>query len=117
NVHLDAAEHQGRIVFLHALRPGPASQSHGLQVAALAGVPETVLARARARLRELETQASRQADALASQLSLFDNAPEAAAPPHPALELIERSDPDEIAPRAALDLLYTLKKLLEENPR
>ncbi len=118
NVHLDAAEHRGRIVFLHALRPGPASQSHGLQVAALAGVPKEVLARARQRLRELETLASRQADALASQLSLFDTAPEAPLPPapHPALELIERSDPDELSPRAAHDLLYTLKKLLEENP-
>ncbi|HFE48106.1 MAG TPA: DNA mismatch repair protein MutS [Chromatiaceae bacterium] len=118
NVHLDAAEHQGRIVFLHSVKPGPASQSHGLQVAALAGVPEAVLSQARRRLAELETRASQQADALASQLSLFD-APVAPpdTPKHPALELIEDSHPDDMTPRQAHDLVYKLKTLCEENPK
>ncbi|RMD79763.1 MAG: DNA mismatch repair protein MutS, partial [Gammaproteobacteria bacterium] len=57
NVHLGAVEHGDRVVFLHEVREGPASQSYGLQVAALAGVPGEVLARARERLAELERQA------------------------------------------------------------
>ncbi len=54
NVHLDAVEHGDSIVFLHAVREGPANQSYGLQVAALAGVPQAVIKRARKRLGELE---------------------------------------------------------------
>jgi DNA mismatch repair protein MutS len=61
NVHLDALEHGSRIVFLHAVREGPANQSYGLAVAALAGVPAGVIARARERLRELEEAALRHA--------------------------------------------------------
>ncbi len=117
NVHLDATEHQGRIVFLHSVKPGPASQSHGLQVAALAGVPEVVLAQARQRLTELETRASQQTDALAGQLSLFDTPPTPIAPRHPALELIEDSQPDDMTPRQAHDLVYKLKTLCKENPQ
>jgi len=56
NVHLDAVEHAGGIVFLHAVEEGPASQSYGLQVAQLAGIPAPVIRAARARLHELEQQ-------------------------------------------------------------
>ncbi len=59
NVHLDAVEHGERVVFLHALEEGPASQSYGLQVAALAGVPASVIRQARRTLRELEDSALR----------------------------------------------------------
>ncbi|NBC49662.1 MAG: DNA mismatch repair protein MutS [Gammaproteobacteria bacterium] len=77
NVHLDAVEHGERIVFLHSLRDGPASQSYGLQVAALAGVPAAVIARAREHLQRLEAQSkANQADAV--QLSLFPPAPDSA---------------------------------------
>ncbi len=55
NVHLAATEHRQQIVFLHAVREGPASQSYGIQVARLAGVPSAVLANARRKLEELET--------------------------------------------------------------
>jgi DNA mismatch repair protein MutS len=55
NVHLDATEHEGRLVFLHAVKPGPANQSYGLQVAALAGVPGHVVQRARDYLAALES--------------------------------------------------------------
>ena len=58
NIHLDAIEHEGKIVFLHKAKPGPASKSYGLQVARLAGLPAAVLANATARLRELETGAA-----------------------------------------------------------
>ncbi|MFW5723299.1 MAG: DNA mismatch repair protein MutS, partial [Halochromatium sp.] len=89
NVHLDAVEHGERIVFLHSLSKGPASQSYGLQVAALAGVPAAVIARAREHLRRLEER-SLARDREATQLSLFpaestaakvtDSGPESPAP-------------------------------------
>jgi DNA mismatch repair protein MutS len=108
NVHLDAVEHGDGIVFLHALREGPANQSYGLQVAALAGVPRGVIQRARQRLRELEEAAHRHAAQSTRQLSLF---PE--EPPNPATERIKGSDPDAMTPRQALELLYELKALAE----
>ncbi|WP_242475683.1 DNA mismatch repair protein MutS [Thiohalocapsa halophila] len=111
NLHLDAVEHGERIVFLHSVREGPASQSYGLQVAALAGVPRGVIERARERLRSLEedTAARRPDDAASAptQLSLF--APPA---PHPALAALEALDPDELTPRTALEALYRLKGML-----
>src|SRR4029077_8776243 len=54
NVHLDAVEHKDSVVFLHAVEEGPASQSYGLQVAGLAGVPKPVIRRARKYLQMLE---------------------------------------------------------------
>ena len=56
NVHLDATEHGEGIVFLHAVKEGPASRSYGLQVAQLAGVPREVIQRARNYLAALETE-------------------------------------------------------------
>jgi DNA mismatch repair protein MutS len=106
NVHLDAAEHGEGIVFLHALREGPANQSYGLQVAALAGVPPKVIQRARGRLRELEDAARRHSDRGATQLPLFP-----LEPPSPALEALRRLDPDALTPRQALEALYRLKDL------
>ena len=54
NVHLDATEHGRELIFLHSVKPGPASQSYGLHVAELAGVPRDVVDRAREYLRRLE---------------------------------------------------------------
>ena len=111
NVHLDAIEHGDSIVFLHAVKEGPANQSYGLQVAALAGVPRAVIQRARKRLQELEQTAARHADNAVNQLSLFS---EPCAPqPDPVLELLRDSDPDTLSPREALDLVYRLKDLLD----
>ncbi len=70
NVHLDATEHAGQLVFLHAVRPGPANQSYGLQVASLAGVPDDVIRRARAYLKTLESQQALQAHDPQGQLAL-----------------------------------------------
>ncbi len=56
NVHLDAVEHDNGIVFLHAVKPGPANQSYGLQVAQLAGIPAAVISRARDKLQQLEAE-------------------------------------------------------------
>jgi DNA mismatch repair protein MutS len=109
NVHLDAVEHKDSIVFLHAVEEGPASQSYGLQVAALAGVPKAVLQRARRILQQLE-EASR---AGGSQADLF--ARPAAGEPEPAADALRDAlsqvNPDELSPREALELLYRLKKL------
>ncbi|MGR9052729.1 MAG: DNA mismatch repair protein MutS, partial [Gammaproteobacteria bacterium] len=72
NVHLDAMEHGDKIVFLHAVKDGPASQSYGLQVASLAGVPAQVVDKARAKLQHLENNAylEQQADTGNRQLDI-----------------------------------------------
>jgi DNA mismatch repair protein MutS len=112
NVHLDATEHQGQLVFLHAVKPGPANQSYGLQVASLAGVPKDVIQRARAYLKVLENQQSRSQDGLLQGQLDFSE-----PPPAEDSELrlaIERLDPDAMTPREALDELYKLKKLSDD---
>jgi DNA mismatch repair protein MutS len=108
NVHLDAVEHAHSIVFLHALEEGPASQSYGIEVAALAGIPGAVIREARRRLRQLENREV--AGGLQPDLFASVAAPE--AEPHPAVDALAALDPDSLTPRAALDKLYELKKLL-----
>ena len=105
NVHLDAVEHGGDVVFLHAVREGPASQSYGLQVAKLAGIPETVLADARQRLHSLETAAAISAD---DQGDLFARTANPPSMVDPIVERIRSIDADNYAPLAALELLYDL---------
>nr|MBL8454941.1 DNA mismatch repair protein MutS [Zoogloeaceae bacterium] len=109
NVHLDAVEHGHRIVFLHALEEGPASQSYGIEVAALAGVPGSVIREARRRLRALENRevsAGPQAD-LFTTLAATEPEPMS----HPALTALAALDPDSLSPREALEHLYALKRL------
>ncbi|TDR78314.1 DNA mismatch repair protein MutS [Paludibacterium purpuratum] len=109
NVHLSAVEHKDRIVFLHHVEEGPASQSYGLAVAQLAGVPAKVIRDARRHLVELENQAaSNQPDLFAMAVP----AP-AEAEPHPALERLMDIDPDELTPRQALSMLFELKQCLD----
>ena len=109
NVHLDAVEHKDSIVFLHAVEEGPASQSYGLQVAALAGVPKPVIHRARKYLELLEESAITRGNT--ADLFAATKAPE----PEPATdalrEELDKVNPDELSPREALELLYRLKKL------
>ena len=111
NVHLDAVEHKGELVFLHAVKPGPANQSYGLQVAALAGVPPEVIRRARTYLASLE--AGRRS-AAGPQAELEFALPDVARPEPPdgLREALADIDPDALSPRAALDTLYALKKLV-----
>ncbi|HET9463221.1 MAG TPA: DNA mismatch repair protein MutS [Thiobacillus sp.] len=109
NVHLDAKDHGADLVFLHAVEEGPASQSYGIQVARLAGVPSPVIHAARRHLRELEDaqlQPGPQGDLFAAHL------PSDEPPPHPALDQLRELDPDTLTPKAALDMLYALKAQL-----
>jgi DNA mismatch repair protein MutS len=110
NVHLDATEHKGQLVFLHAVKPGPANQSYGLQVASLAGVPNAVIRRARGYLASLESQQT--ADSPQAQLP-FTSAP--ADESDPLGDAIDGIEPDSLSPRDALDALYTLKKLRDDR--
>ncbi|MGB4672682.1 MAG: DNA mismatch repair protein MutS [Azovibrio sp.] len=112
NVHLDAVEHGDRIVFLHAVEEGPANQSYGIQVAALAGMPGAVVRAAKKQLRELEQKASEnplQPDLFASAPALE---PEVRTEPHPVLAELEALDPDRLSPREALEALYRIKEAL-----
>ncbi|MGY8525146.1 DNA mismatch repair protein MutS [Paracidovorax citrulli] len=126
NVHLSAVEHGDGIVFLHAVQDGPASQSYGLQVAQLAGVPQPVIRAARKHLAWLEQQSTDSTPT--PQLDLF--AAPAIAPAdgedgaqddrpdeedHALREAIDTLDPDAMTPRQALDALYQLKSLREEG--
>ena len=108
NVHLDATEHDGQLVFLHAVKPGPANQSYGLQVAALAGVPREVIRRAKAYLKLLESTRATQGDNPQGQLALTVEEPQ----PDDALrDAVDELDPDSMSPREALAALYRLKNL------
>ena len=108
NVHLDATEHKGQLVFLHSVRPGPANQSYGLQVASLAGVPGDVIRRAKRYLKTLESQQAAQANNPQTQL---DFSAEKTLEVDPVREAIDALDPDSLSPREALDALYKLKKI------
>ena len=106
NVHLSATEYQERIVFLHQVLPGPASQSYGLSVAQLAGVPEEVIRRARQHLQQLEQQSMESQTAAATDTNQPQQADLFTTTPHPLLEQIKQINPDELTARQALELLY-----------
>ena len=109
NVHLGAVELKDHIVFLHSVEEGPASQSYGIQVAQLAGIPADLVRSARRRLTQLEEQAT----AKGSQGDLFARPEEAERDqrPHPVLALLGPLDPDTLTPKQALEWIYRLKKL------
>ena len=115
NVHLAAVEHADSIVFLHSVQEGAASQSYGLQVARLAGVPGSVIRQARQKLSELEQQAH--AQIATPQFDLFNNSTNPPAPSgcdHPALTQLADLRLDELSPKQALDILYALKDKLND---
>ncbi|MET3139094.1 DNA mismatch repair protein MutS [Undibacterium sp. GrIS 1.2] len=122
NVHLSAIEHKENIVFLHAVQAGPASQSYGLQVAQLAGIPQGVIRAARKHLAELEAhslQATPQFDLFSVNTAIksADTAYEhnEIAADTPILDAISELDPDAMTPREALEALYALKQLAKEH--
>ena len=109
NVHLAAIEHQHSIVFLHSVNEGAASQSYGLQVAALAGVPNEVIRAAKKQLRKLEQNSAAQHP----QGDLFAAIPDVPEPEeHPLVSALRDLQPDEMSPKEALEQMYQLKKLV-----
>ncbi len=108
NVHLSAIEHQHSIVFLHSVNEGAASQSYGLQVAALAGVPMQVIRTAKKQLRLLEQNSAAQSP----QGDLFDHRAVEEPEEHPLIAALREIRPDELSPKSALEMLYELKKLI-----
>jgi len=106
NIHLDAVEHGDSIVFMHAVKDGPANQSYGLQVAKLAGVPNSVIKSAKKKLQILERQSASAHEVFVEettgQLQLFNNNP------HPIVEQLQEIDVNDLNPRQALELLFEL---------
>ena len=111
NVHLDATEHQDDIVFLHVVRPGPASRSYGLQVAQKAGVPREVIASAKAYLGKIERQHRHDARP-AAQASLPLAAPDRSGE---VIARLRAMDPDKLTPKEALNIIYDLVGNLETD--
>ncbi|NOZ11461.1 MAG: DNA mismatch repair protein MutS [Gammaproteobacteria bacterium] len=115
NVHLQAIEHGHKIVFMYQVKPGPASQSYGLQVAALAGVPKEVLIRARSKLAELESQYDdiNNPGPDHEQGSVFADKK---ANPEWVAEL-QNIKLDEMSPRQALEVLYKLQQCAAQDDK
>lgn len=112
NVHLDALEHGDKIVFLHKVEEGSASQSYGIQVAALAGVPNDVIEMAKTKLMSLEkTTLPNDNNSVAALTSESRVTHPAEVPNNNELfTALKNINPDELSPREALDLIYQLKK-------
>ncbi|MGY4676570.1 DNA mismatch repair protein MutS [Pasteurella sp. P03HT] len=118
NVHLDALEHHDTIAFMHSVQEGAASKSYGLAVAALAGVPQSVIKLAKLKLAQLEKlslqnadqriQDLRQLNQTQGELALMEEDDGKQA----IWEMLEKLDPDELSPKQALAYLYQLKKLV-----
>ena len=117
NVHLDAAEHGHDIVFLYSVKPGPASQSYGIQVAKLAGLPHSALLAARDKLEGLERKYAREEMSSGSQkksdqLGLFGCSPDFE---NTITKRLLEISPERMSPREALDLIYELHQSVLES--
>ena len=115
NVHLDAVEHGQDIVFMYHVKDGPANQSYGVQVARLAGLPDTVLDTARAKLSELESghqQADMAKDHPQQSFDLQPPTSPSVKQTNPLETYIRSLDVDSMNPREALNALYDLKDQL-----
>jgi len=122
NATVRVKEWHGEVVFLHEVLPGSADRSYGIQVARLAGLPPSVITRAKSVLAKLEAQDRGQtARALADDLPLFAVPSRAAAEPAPPseadqlVEAVKALHPDEMSPRDALEALYALKAKLPKK--
>ncbi len=114
NVHLDAVEHDGNIVFMHQIKTGAANRSYGIQVAELAGMPDSALASARARLNSLENDNNVTQTTVKSYANGAQNLPqmELFAEPDSIREYLKTLDVNDTTPRDALEHLYKLMALL-----
>ncbi|WP_410219150.1 DNA mismatch repair protein MutS [Paracoccus sp. (in: a-proteobacteria)] len=121
NATVAVREWEGEVIFLHEVRKGAADRSYGVQVARLAGLPASVVERARTVLDALESaerQGGTRPAALIDDLPLFRTVPPAPAPlpKGSALDARLRAvHPDSLSPREALELIYELKALTQET--
>ena len=120
NVTLKVKEWDGDVVFLHEVIPGSADRSYGIQVASLAGLPVSVVERARDVMKQLEeTDRGSPMATLVDELPLFavkqTPATKKAAPDQPLNDQLADINPDELTPREALDALYKLKLLAADS--
>ncbi|WP_347460671.1 DNA mismatch repair protein MutS [Acinetobacter sp. ANC 7454] len=120
NYHVTAREVNGNLILLHKVQQGPASQSHGLQVAKLAGIPASVIKEAQNRLRILEKQQHAKPQSPQPDLFAVEQVVETVVErivevekPSPVLDMLEEIDVDSLSPREALQQLYALKDLLK----
>jgi DNA mismatch repair protein MutS len=112
NVTMKVREWEGEVVFLHEVAAGAADRSYGIQVAKLAGLPDSVLSRARQVLAVLEQRSSGNIGGVLDDLPLFQHRPpEVKASVNPLYEMLSTIRPDELTPRQAIDLIYELKKV------
>ena len=115
NATVAVKEWEGEVIFLHEVRKGAADRSYGVQVAQLAGLPKSVLERARVVLEALEKG---EREGGSTQKALIDDLPLFAATPVPAVtvkaspvaEMLDTVHPDELTPKQALELIYRLKE-------
>jgi DNA mismatch repair protein MutS len=114
NLTMRVSEFKGTLAFLHEVVPGAADRSYGIQVAKLAGLPASVVKRARQALAALE--ASR-AGTTFDSLPLFSYEPREPPPPDELRVALAALDPDAMSPREALEAIYRLKRLIEEKAR
>ena len=119
NATMKVKEWKGDVVFLHEVGPGAADRSYGIQVAKLAGLPPAVIARAQSVLSALEKGNDREARAkLIDDLPLFSATakPEAPQTEESAVENeLKNLNPDELTPKAALELVYRLRGLMKDG--
>ena len=114
NIHVEAREHRGRLLFLHRVEEGPAGESYGLQVASLAGVPAAVIQSARAKLAELETPLRPPTITPGSQAPLFSKAPEGRE--QGLRDALRAIDPETLTPIEALNLLARWRQEWADSP-
>lgn len=115
NVHLDAVEHQRQLVFLHRVKAGSTNQSYGLEVARLAGVPAVVIELAKNKLATLKSNRIKPT----KNKPLAESAPQKTTAPNAELAAdllreLAKTQPDELTPKAALDLVYKLHQLAKQ---
>jgi len=111
NVHFNAIEHNDTIIFLHEVKPGSASQSYGIQVAKLAGLPQSIIQQASTILTQLENN-SNKTDISIQQEILFLDEPSSDSIHKELINFLSEIDPNEISPKQALDHLYTIKSFI-----
>lgn len=118
NHTMKVREFNGEVVFLHEVSDGVADRSYGIQVARLAGLPEAVLARAGEVLSQLESLPSSGTAPMLDELPLFTHQPQPKPKQHdPLAALLDTIRPDELTPRAAIEIVYDLKKARDASRR